>query len=355
MSLRTPVVFAIFNRPHTTKRVFDEIARAKPQTLFIIADGPRLGHPDDVENVARTRAIAEQIDWDCDVKRNYAETNMGLKSRISSGLNWVFETAEEAIILEDDCLPHHTFFPYCEELLTYYRDNQQIVHIGGSNFLFGALPIKDSYYFSRYPHVWGWATWRRAWSLFDLEMTKWLEDPERILSQFEDAQEREFWRSAWNRVHAGQLSSWAFVWVLACYANDSLCINPSINLISNIGFGPGAVHTTDEYGFGNNLPVGAMPLPLKHPGTIACNTQADQIVAERFFERRSELQSRVDELTQQLRILESDRAAYLQCNQTLKTQLDELRNQVTMYEDAFTAIRKRKIVRLMKSLGKPLV
>lgn len=156
--LKTPVAFLIFNRPDTTRRVFAEIAKARPPKLLVVADGPRADHPDDVEKCAAVRAIIDGIDWDCKVLTNYSDINLGCKRRVSSGLDWVFDTVEEAIILEDDCLPHPAFFRFCEEMLNKYRDDKRIAMISGDNFQFGRKRTEYSYYFSRYPHIWGWAS-----------------------------------------------------------------------------------------------------------------------------------------------------------------------------------------------------
>ena len=115
--LNTPVAFLIFNRPHTTQRVFAEIAKARPPKLLVVADGPRNDRPGEAELCAQTRAIIDQVDWDCEVLTHYADKNMGCKKRIASGIDWVFTQVEEAIILEDDCLPEASFFQFCEENL----------------------------------------------------------------------------------------------------------------------------------------------------------------------------------------------------------------------------------------------
>jgi hypothetical protein len=172
-SIKTPVAFIIFNRPQTTEAVFAEIARARPRQLLVIADGARTDHPDDSEKCSAARAVINRVNWDCDVSTNYAETNLGCKQRVSSGLDWVFGLVEKAIILEDDCLPEPTFFHFCQELLERYCDDWRVMHISGDNFQLGHRRSSDSYYFSRYSHVWGWATWQRAWKFYDVEMKLW--------------------------------------------------------------------------------------------------------------------------------------------------------------------------------------
>ncbi len=166
--LKTTIAFLIFNRPDATERVFEEIGKAKPPMLLVIADGPRAQVPEDAEKCAASRAIIEQADWDCRIVKNYSDINMGCRNRVSSGLNWVFDTVEKAIILEDDCLPSPSFFRFCQELLTYYQDDVRVMTINGTNWQLGWKIGDGSYYFSRFNLIWGWATWRRAWTLISL-------------------------------------------------------------------------------------------------------------------------------------------------------------------------------------------
>jgi hypothetical protein len=171
--LSTPVAFIIFNRPDTTARVFEAIRRAEPPQLLIVADGPRVDRPSDVERCAAARAVIERVDWDCEVLTNYAEANMGLADRVSSGLDWVFSLCDRAIVLEDDCLPDPSFFRFCDELLDRYRDDERVMAISGDNFQLGRRRTRYSYYLSRYNHCWGWATWRRGWQHYDHRMQLW--------------------------------------------------------------------------------------------------------------------------------------------------------------------------------------
>ncbi len=190
----TAVALLLFRRPEETARVFERIREARPSRLFLIADGPRPGNEEDARGCEEARAVVERVDWPCDVVRDFAEENLGLKRRIPSGLDRVFSEVEEAIVLEDDCLPHPSFFPYCAELLDRYRDDERIVHITGSQLL-RIPPAEASYHFSRYPHVWGWASWRRAWDLYDVDLADWHADDEaertaRLRRMFEEEDEQ---------------------------------------------------------------------------------------------------------------------------------------------------------------------
>src|SRR5687767_13684909 len=165
---RTPVALLVFNRPQATARVFEAVARARPPRLLVVADGPRADRPDDGELCHQTRAIIERVDWPCEVMKDYSDTNLGCRKRVSSGLDWVFSNVADAIILEDDCLPEPSFFPFCEELLERYRDDERVAMIRAGNFLEGRRVASTSYYFSRWFHIWGWATWARAWKHNDV-------------------------------------------------------------------------------------------------------------------------------------------------------------------------------------------
>ena len=174
--MRTPIVFIVFNRPDKARRVFSQIRDARPQRLFLIADGPRESRPGELLKCLESRSILNDIDWDCELTIDFSDVNLGCRKRITTGLDRVFAEVDEAIILEDDCLPDHSFFGFCEELLTRYRDDRRVFHIGGTNYLDRRIQERmaaASYYFSRYNHCWGWATWRRAWITRDSNMTYW--------------------------------------------------------------------------------------------------------------------------------------------------------------------------------------
>jgi hypothetical protein len=237
MALKSAVAILIFNRPDTTARVFEAIRQARPPRLLVVADGPRADRPAEAELCAATRAIVEQVDWPCSVQRNYSPTNLGCRERVASGLEWVFGQVEEAIILEDDCLPEASFFPFCQQLLERYRHDERIMMIGGTNYLLDRLQIRESYFFSRYYPIWGWASWRRAWKKYDLAMGDW----PRLKSQ---GQLRSFYSQGFMRSHVarmfdaayhGRINTWDIQWFYSCLFNNGLSLIPRVNLISNIG------------------------------------------------------------------------------------------------------------------------
>ncbi|WP_019503772.1 hypothetical protein [Pleurocapsa sp. PCC 7319] len=278
--MKTPVAFIIFKRPDTTEKVFEAIRKVKPPKLLVIADGARLDQPGESEKCAATRAIIDRVDWDCEVLKNYSDVNLGCGKRVSSGLDWVFENVEEAIILEDDCLPDLTFFRFCEELLKHYRYDERIMSISALNVPNRIRLTSDSYFFSRYQRSWGWATWRRAWKYFDLGMhcwplvknNNWLED---VLENSNDAKD---WTKIFESVYEEHVNIWDYQWMLACWLQSGLSILPSVNLVTNIGFGKDATHTHDTNEQRVNLKRQSMSFPLEHPQFIVRDSQTDTFI-----------------------------------------------------------------------------
>ncbi len=275
--LDTPVVLLIFNRPDTTARVFARIAQAKPPKLLVVADGPRLGHADDRQLCAAARAVVERVDWDCDVLTDYADRNLGLRARVSSGLNWAFEQIDDAIILEDDCVPHPAFFRFCEELLYRYRQDRRIMVVSGTNYQFGRNGTPYSYYHSIYNHCWGWATWQRAWQHYDEEMTLWpyVRDHRLLASMFEQPKAMRYWMKRFQDVYDDKIQSWAYRWTLSCWLQSGLTLLPHANLVSNIGFGGNASNTLGRRSPLANMKTDAIQFPLQHPPYTLQHKQAD--------------------------------------------------------------------------------
>ena len=287
--LTTPVAFIIFNRPDTTERVFAEIAKAKPPKLLVVADGARVNREGEAAKVAATRAIIDRVDWSCEVLTNFSEINLGCKRRVSSGLDWVFEQVEEAIILEDDCLPHPTFFRFCEELLVKYRGDQRVGMISGDNFQFGQTRNHDSYYFSKYTHIWGWATWRDKWqTCYDVELKKWplVRDGNWLQDVLSGRAMVLEWTKIFENVYSGKIDTWDYQWVFANLVQGRVNIMPNVNLISNIGFGrPDATHTLEHSDEGD-IPTCSMIFPLAHPCLIVANQVADNFEYRKLSSKR---------------------------------------------------------------------
>ena len=283
--MKTPVAFIIFNRPDTTKRVFDAIRQAKPPKLFVIADGPRADRSGEAEKCAAARSIIDGVDWECEVLTNYSDVNLGCKVRVSSGLDWVFSEVEESIILEDDCLPHSTFFPFCEELLDYYRNDQRIMVVSGCNFQFGSNHNDYSYYFSHYAHIWGWASWRRVWQNYDVDMKLWKEirDCGLLKSVLKETKLLKHWNKIFQDTYNGLVDTWDYQLAFTLWSQNGLTILSNSNLVSNIGFREDATHTTKENSNVANIPTEAVDFPLKHPSFMMSNIQADEYTEKLFF------------------------------------------------------------------------
>lgn len=283
--MNTPVVLLIFNRPDTTQQVLEALRPVQPSRLLVVADGPRPDRPDDRDRCQAARAVLEQVDWKCEILTHYSEQNLGCRQRVSSGLDWAFQTVEAAIVLEDDCIPHPSFFPFCEELLAKHRDDQRIMAISGANYQQGWRRNDDSYYFSRYNHCWGWASWRRAWQHYDNEMTLWarVRDGGWLEDILGDRRAAQSWTKIFQSVYDLQINSWAFRWTFACWMQGGLSITPAVNLVSNVGFGTEATHTQQRNRFAN-LPAEAMPFPLHHPPFVIRDQQADRRTQARLYD-----------------------------------------------------------------------
>ena len=283
--LTTSVLFVVFNRPETTIQVFETIRQAKPPRLYVAADGAREDKEGELEKVKQVREIVNQVDWDCEVKTLFRDKNLGCKIAISSAIDWFFEHEEIGIILEDDCLPHPTFFRFCEELLEKYRDDERIAMISGNNFQFGRKRTNYSYYFSRYPHIWGWASWRRAWKNYDVDMKIWSEirNGNWLQDLFKDKKSVQYWANIFEKTYQGKINSWGYRWTFSCWIQNALTVIPNVNLVSNIGFGMDATHTKATTKL-SNISTSPIEFPLKHPNFIIRDTLADDFTQRNIFE-----------------------------------------------------------------------
>jgi hypothetical protein len=271
-----PVVLVIFNRPQHTARALSAIRSARPGRLFVVADGPREGNEDDADLCAQARASLGHVDWPCTIETNYSDENLGLKKRVITGLDWVFQQVEEAIVLEDDCVACEEFFGFCAMLLERYRDDSRVWAVSGDNFQGGRIRGEASYYFSKYFHCWGWATWRRVWSQFRPEIEFWPEF--RSSSQWkqlqETTEEREYWDRIYNGVRSGDINSWAFPFMLNMWRAGGLCAIPQTNLVKNIGFGASGTHCHAESEL-SEIPTGLLG-SISHAETVAPDVCADR-------------------------------------------------------------------------------
>jgi hypothetical protein len=276
------VLLLIFNRPISTSKVMSALGAFRPLRLYVAADGPRIGYESERELCQEARRIATSVNWPCEIRTLWRDTNNGCKRAVSGAIDWFFEYEEEGLILEDDCIPHIDFFKFCAHGLNRYRDDRRVYVITGDNFQDGVFRGESgaSYYFSKYPHCWGWATWRRAWRAYDARISFW-----RDWMQTSDWQafhrnpiEREQWELLAAQVCDDSLDSWATPWMFSVWYHGGLTMTPNVNLVTNIGFGFDATHTI-------NSRDNAAALPVYSLGRIhdASNVVWDQIADEHVF------------------------------------------------------------------------
>lgn len=280
----TPILFLIFNRPEITQIVFEEIKRQKPKYLYVAADGARSGFLEDIDKCKATRKLViEGVDWDCEVKTLFRDENLGCGIAVSEAITWFFDNVEQGIILEDDCLPHHSFFGYCETLLERYKEDERVYGITGNNFQDGISRGNSSYYFSRYFHIWGWASWRRAWIRYDYDLEH-LEkfNKNKIIYKIDKRKIFEkYWISIFKKTTNKEIDTWDYQLQFSLWNNDGLVVTPNVNLISNIGFGKEATHTTGSSPFAkmDTKDIGE----LIHPKQIEVNKKADRYVSDSAY------------------------------------------------------------------------
>lgn len=281
-----PVALFIFNRPQLTAKVYERIRAAQPSQFLVVADGPRPGRSDDVKLCEATRKIVTSPDWPCELLTNFSRDNLGAGHRLASGLDWVFEQCSEAIVLEDDCIPCRSFFTFCSEMLGRYRDDSRIMHISGDNFQSGHQRGPGSYFFSKYTFSWGWATWKRAWRYYDVNLALWpIAYKERWLySILDNSAEVTYWESIFHKVHAWQIDGWDYQWLFACWCQSGLSIQPNQNLVTNVGVGPDATHFK-----GGHSTLGIPTAELGecvHPNVIIRDRVADRFAFEEHIAGR---------------------------------------------------------------------
>ena len=278
---KIPILMIVFNRPETTQRVFEAVRIYQPERLYVSADGPRNNHPEDIAQIQKVRKIFEKIDWPCKLFTHFLHENHGARYAPPEGISWFFENEDHGAILEDDCLPSQDFFRFTAELLMKYHDNEKIMHIGGTNFQIGKRKTERSYYFSNSPHIWGWATWRRAWKYYDVEMRS-LPDyikSGRIRKRFPNRPYQQ-WRylqqikATYN--HSKYFCAWDWQWTYTLFNQDGIAIIPEYNMISNIGFS--STHNVKKSLC--ELPFDPLPKSLKEP-PIEIDYKADDLTFRR--------------------------------------------------------------------------
>lgn len=276
MALQTPILFLIFNRPEQTYRVFGAIRKQQPKQLFIAADGPRNSVHTDQKLCLEAQRIIGEIDWDCQVETLIRRDNLGCKLAVSEAISWFFSQVEMGIILEDDCLPSDSFFTYTSNLLKYYKEQSEILMISGNNFHNERYGSGNGYYFTQIPHIWGWATWRRAWNLYDIKMSA-LPDflrEDRLSGVAPDKDHQNYWAKRFIATYTNKVNTWDYQWAFAIFNHNGLCICPERNLVENIGFGADATHTGADPDKFHALHRNELTI-CSHPQNVEANHKAD--------------------------------------------------------------------------------
>jgi len=284
--LKTAVLFLVFNRPDTTSKVFEEIRKAKPPRLYVAADGPREGREGEREKVEAVRKIATDVDWPCDIKTLFRDVNLGCKYSVSKAITWFFENEEQGIILEDDCVPSQSFFWFCEACLNKYRNDLRIWDVAGSNsFARYSSPVASSYCFSYYGGIWGWATWRDRWKQYDAELSHAKEMGlfGYAMGRLEEGELPDLRIEQFNRIIEG-MDTWDYQWLYTRLSNSGLSVVPAVNLISNIGFGEDATHTSKANRHANRERF-EMSFPLQPPPCIVRDRLRDLEYVRKFVRR----------------------------------------------------------------------
>ncbi|MCW3467874.1 hypothetical protein [Chitinophaga nivalis] len=274
--LQTPVLLLIFNRPEQTMQVLEQLRFQRPLQLFIAADGPRIDRPGEAQLCQQTRQqVLAGIDWPCEIKTMFRMNNVGCGKAVSTAINWFFEQVPEGIILEDDCVPDPTFFSFCSAMLARYRKDDTVLHINGSNFQAGIQRGEASYYFSRYAHIWGWATWRRAWQYYDFSLQRYAHASREGLNQ---RLQQEL-----QAIYEKRIDTWDIQWFMSVWFNEGRAVTPAVSLIRNIGYGKNATHTKRIPGWFRKIVYGSVPV-ITHPATTNISAAADLFTANTLFQ-----------------------------------------------------------------------
>lgn len=281
---KTPVIFIFFNRPDTMKSVLEKISYVKPSKIYFVSDGPR--NEQEMVVVEQCRKVAENaIDWECKIEKIYSPNNMGCKKRVYSGITEVFEHEDKAIILEDDIVPNISFFRFMDVMLEKYQTEEKVMMVSGYNALYNPRKInKDSYFFSAYPSIWGWGTWKRAWDLIDIEMDGWRLSGSNSIKNNLPREVLEICAKEYDIVTYGAFDTWDFQWRYARQINDGIGIVPEKNLVRNIGFDQRATHTKKQSNQ-VKLQVDEMTFPIVYNDSLLINKAYDNKYVKRTYKK----------------------------------------------------------------------
>ncbi|MDD2303651.1 MAG: hypothetical protein PHP53_03060 [Prolixibacteraceae bacterium] len=284
-----PILLLGFNRPNETMKILNRIGLVKPTKLYFACDGPRLNNEEDNELCAEVRSIVNKVDWDCEINTLFRQDNLGCKKAISQAIDWFFKHEEKGIIIEDDCLVDISFFHYCDELLELYSNDDRIMCISGCNFVSNLIKIDSSYYFSNYPLIWGWATWKRAWKHYNVNLDYQSDNSLKVFLKnlkYLDFIDRLYWFQLFSKVKSNNIDTWDYQWVYAIWKNKGLTCIPNKNLVSNIGFSKESFNTKDVNSNLSNMDISGIELPLIKPDQFLANCSADNIHSNKILIRK---------------------------------------------------------------------
>lgn len=272
MSFDLPIVLIVFNRPDLARGLVEALRPIAPRRLLVIADGPRTGRDGEDRLCAETRAEIARIDWPCEIERDYADANLGCGRRVASGLDWAFGLVERAIVLEDDIRPAPDFYPYAEELLAHYALEPRVFMVSGFNPAERLARPSASFAFTRFAHVWGWATWARSWNSYARDFPGWRKgfDESDLRGILGDEAAANTYSGAFDLTAAGEIDTWDYQLVYAMWRSGGVSTVPAVNLVSNLGFRADATHTTSSRAsrYFETLRTGDLAFPLVHPETV---------------------------------------------------------------------------------------
>lgn len=294
-----PVLILAWKRARAVKQLMNVLKHCEPSRLYFACDGPRLGVAGEEQLVKECiTAFKSEISWDCEVEYLLNDRNKGCKDAVNAAISWFFSKEDSGIILEEDCIPNHSFLLFASEMLDRYSEVDRVWGISGFNPVAEMYPCETSYFYSKYFLCWGWATWRRCWLKHDVEMTAWgaIKNSPAYFKMFDSKRERLFWSSVWEQIKTiGKPSTWDYQYVFTSMINHGLFIIPAVNMIMNIGFSDDATHTTEQhFEMPKQLP---MPESRTVPQLSERDIIADKLIFNRFlFPRRSLLRRITDRL-----------------------------------------------------------
>ncbi len=285
MQLNTPILFLTYKRFETSEKVFESIKNARPKKLYFVSNAPKKNDIVELEKVQKVRSLVKEVNWDCDVVTLFRDEYLDVKESITFSIDWFFEHEDKGIILEDDCVPSQTFYPFCQELLDYYQNDESVFSIGGCCFLEDKNLLDNEYRFSRHTYIWGWATWKRAWLKYDVKMTNWpvFKKSKDYKNIFKNFVIRSYWTNIFNMVYENKFKTWDYQWLYTIWLNNGISIIPNRNLISNIGFGIESNFANDRNSLDANLKTSDINLPLKHINEIIFNNSEQKYVEKKIY------------------------------------------------------------------------